>query len=177
MVSNASGASALSGSGLVISYIRATYGDTKHTHIPNQRLQCGTDPVPFTAGPFDAVTVYCLDIAHEALLCPEVKKWRDHLHNKVRPRVIQIITAAVPEEEVLPRSGQSGQPVPSESGLWRLNLTEECGRALETKGWLIKAGTPCGPWTTSDEVRSYGRTVAHRLQQERLAPAAGRFPP
>jgi hypothetical protein len=71
----------------VVSYIRAIYKDDLYFHNPDAQRPCGAVPTPFAAGPFDALTVFCLDTSHEAMLCPELKKWHKHL-NDVRYRAI-----------------------------------------------------------------------------------------
>ena len=85
----------------VISYFRAIYKDTQHMYNPDAYRRCNTLPIPFAAGPFDALTVFCLHSGHEALLCHELKKWSEQLHCNVFYRAIKVIKDAVPEEETL----------------------------------------------------------------------------
>lgn len=46
----------------LISFIRAMYGDRPHYSYPGAKRPCGADPIPFASGPFDALTVFCLDV-------------------------------------------------------------------------------------------------------------------
>jgi hypothetical protein len=159
----------------VVSYIRATYKNDLYFYNPDAQRRCGAVPIPFAAGPFDPLTVYCLHGRHEALLCPELKKWSEHLHDNVRYRAIKVIKNAAPEEEALeylPKNGAAAGQV----GPWRVNLTDVCNEAFKARGWIIGPGTPCGPFQTREEVVAFGERALEtqgRSSSAAAAPAQG----
>ena len=80
----------------ILSYLRATYKSNLYASNPDALIDPNRGP--FTAGSWDAVTVYRLDAGHVALLCPKLKAWHRHLHTNVRLRTHDLMLYAVPEE-------------------------------------------------------------------------------
>ena len=148
----------------VISFIRAVYGDKLFSYNPDRRPEYGEEPIPFAAGPIDAVTAYCLASNHELLNCPMLARWYRNLHTNVRARAIDTLHDAVPEEMAIPTKPKGGAP-PGQARLWRLNLAEVCGQALRASGWIIQPGTPCGPVPTPQALAAFS---AHYLRQRDL---------
>jgi len=144
----------------VISFIRAVYGDKLFSYNPDRRPEYGEEPIPFAAGPIDAVTAYCLASNHELLNCPMLARWYRNLHTNVRARAIDTLHDAVPEEMAIPTKPKGGAP-PGQARLWRLNLAEVCGQALRASGWIIQPGTPCGPVPTPQALAAFS---AHYLR-------------
>jgi hypothetical protein len=154
----------------VISYFRAIYKDKQHMYNPDAQRRCNTVPIQFAAGPFDALTVFCLHSKHEGLLCHELKKWSEQLHGNVFYRAIKVIKNAAPEEEALEYLPKKGAAA-GQLGPWRVNLTDVCNEALRASGWIIEPGTPCGPWHSREQVAEFGDRL-REMRSRRAAAAA-----
>ena len=147
----------------VISLLRAIYEGKAHGFNPNKRYEY--EPEKFAFGLlWDAVTVFCLDTDHVALLCPNLKGWHTHLHTSFLKLAFSVIEAAVPEELSLirPKYGESA-PYAPDGRPWRLNLTKVCNEGLKASGMLLRTVSPCGPLTTMDMIQWYYTAL---LQQQ-----------
>jgi hypothetical protein len=120
----------------VLSMLRAVYAGKAHGFNPNKQYE--HEPDLFALGLlWDALTVFCLDTGHVALLCPRLREWHIYLHTNFLKLAFSVFEAAVPEELRLdrPKYGESALCAP-DGRPWRLNLTKACNEGLKASGML-----------------------------------------
>jgi hypothetical protein len=139
-----------------LSFIQAMYGGEAFDHNPNKRNEHDSAKFALELA-WDALTVFCMDADHVALLCLHLNDWHTYLHTHFLKKVFGVLEAAIPEELMLmkrPRYGES-PPIAPDGRPWRLNFTTICNDGVKQSGMLLRQRQPCGPLNTPSLIDNY----------------------
>lgn len=162
-----------------LSFIQAMYGGESFDHNPNKRNEHDSAKFALELA-WDALTVFCMDADHVALLCLHLNDWHTYLHTHFLKKVFGMLEAAIPEELMLmkrPRYGES-PPIAPDGRPLRLNFTTICTGC----GWGQRRPRPAG--LGCRQGRAGGRRIVPRHRRHvplacepRPPPAPGRDRP